>query len=568
MADHHDQVAEAAVEKAAADPRDPASFTLISEPRASTRDNLVMMADEDELGHNAVGETFARIKVDNHVECYRIRSQEYKDHIINKFAHHPVFMREVGGKKRPATASKQAVDEALCCIDAMARMPGTLESEAALRSVLYGDGLYIDLGDPKWRSIEVRPDGWRVLDQSPVPILRSRKAGSLPMPDGPGDLSALRQVMPQMDDRDFMLLVCWIVVSLWPRRPYLILGLAGEQGAGKSTLSRMVRRLVDPSAGEVLQPPTNERDLVAAARHSYVLAFDNISFLSAELADGLCRLATGAQLGGRALFSDFDVASFDAARPIIMNGIPDLANRGDLASRTIGITLQPLAQNRTEAELWEAFEAAGPKAMAAILDGLVLVTRNLKATSVPQGLRMADCARIAAAAAPAFGWTSAQGVSALKANANSLAEVLIEGDVLADAVVRYMEREHSFAGSATELLKALDALMFAGDRRPKEWPSNGKRLSELLRRMAPALRSAHGIDFVAYKSNGKRLIRLSQWALRQASEACAPASLSAPDALDPDAQTWPDRGAQGRRDGAAEGSLDPSEGVGAWEDEL
>jgi hypothetical protein len=50
-----------------------------------------------------------------------------------------------------------------------------------------------------------------------------------------------------------------------------------------------------------MQPPREDRDLITAARNNHVLAFDNLSAVSAELADSLCRLATGGDIGGRLL---------------------------------------------------------------------------------------------------------------------------------------------------------------------------------------------------------------------------------------------------------------------------
>ena len=66
-----------------------------------------------------------------------------------------------------------------------------------------------------------------------------------------------------------------------------------------------------------------------------MLAFDNFSGIKADLADSLCRLATGSEIGGRALYSNHETASFSARRPMILNGIPDLAARGDLADRAL-----------------------------------------------------------------------------------------------------------------------------------------------------------------------------------------------------------------------------------------
>ena len=154
----------------------------------------------------------------------------------------------------------------------------------------------------------------------------------------------------------YVLLISWCLGALSPTGPYPILIISGEAGSGKSTIVRLAQRIVDPVAGDVLQPPRDDRDLIAAAKQGRVLAFDNLSGISAELADSLCRLATGSEIGGRALYSNHDTATFAACRPLIINGIPDLAARGDLADRAIVISLGPLDGRMTEREWWQAVE--------------------------------------------------------------------------------------------------------------------------------------------------------------------------------------------------------------------
>jgi hypothetical protein len=139
--------------------------------------------------------------------------------------------------------------------------------------------------------------------------------------------------------------------------------------------------------------------LIAAARHGRVLAFDNVSSIKADLADSICRLATGAEIGGRALFTDHDIASFKACRPIVVNGIPDLGARGDLADRSIIIKLAPLAERVTERDFWRKVEAVLPSITAGLLDVMVAAARHLDQVPTPS-VRMADFARLIRAAEP------------------------------------------------------------------------------------------------------------------------------------------------------------------------
>ena len=70
-----------------------------------------------------------------------------------------------------------------------------------------------------------------------------------------------------------------------------MLVLNGEQGTAKSTCTRLLRLLVDPNSVPLRTKPRSEQDLFISANNGHVLAFDNLSGLSAELSDALCRLA-------------------------------------------------------------------------------------------------------------------------------------------------------------------------------------------------------------------------------------------------------------------------------------
>ena len=100
-------------------------------------------------------------------------------------------------------------------------------------------------------------------------------------------------------NEDFILIVCWMLGALWPSGPYPILAIDGEQGSGKSTLSRLLRGLVDPNKAQLRAPPRTEGDLIVAANAGRIVALDNVSFIDADMADVICRLATGAGLSKR-----------------------------------------------------------------------------------------------------------------------------------------------------------------------------------------------------------------------------------------------------------------------------
>jgi hypothetical protein len=77
-----------------------------------------------------------------------------------------------------------------------------------------------------------------------------------------------------------------------------------------------------------------------------VLAFDNLSALPPWLSDTLCRLASGGSFAVRRLYTDQDEVLFDAARPVILNGIEEDVTRPDLADRALFLTLPSISDAR------------------------------------------------------------------------------------------------------------------------------------------------------------------------------------------------------------------------------
>ncbi len=140
--------------------------------------------------------------------------------------------------------------------------------------------------------------------------------------------------------------------------------------------------------------PREDRDLFIAASNGHVLAFDNVSGLPAWISDTLCRLATGGGFAVRQLYTDQDEVLFDAARPVILNGIEDIVTRPDLADRAVFLTLEPIPEERRrpEEELWAAFEAERPRILGVLLDAVAEGLKRLPRDPLPRLPRMADFA--------------------------------------------------------------------------------------------------------------------------------------------------------------------------------
>jgi hypothetical protein len=254
-----------------------------------------------------------------------------------------------------------------------------------------------------------------------------------------------------------------------------------------------------------------ERDLVVAANNSHVLAFDNLSGLPHALSDAFCRLATGASFGLRQLYTDADEVLFQAARPILLNGIEDVISRPDLADRAIFLTLPPITDRRrgSERQLWRDFEVARPRILGSLLDAAAHGLRNLPGIYLEQLPRMADFALWATACETAF-WPSGTFARAYEANRRAEIECIIDADPVAACVREIMTERSSWTGSAADLLRAGASRSCDGISMDSTgWPKNPRALAGRLRRVQTFLRGL-GIDIAFSREGhaGSRIIRI------------------------------------------------------------
>jgi len=368
--------------------------------------------------------------------------------------------------------------------------PDPYDSPDFARRIAEMDGaIYLDLANAAWEVVKIDARGWQVVKDAPVRFVRRRGMLPLPIPTNGCGLGELRRFVNLGGDADWLLLAAWIVAALRLRGPYPILILHGEQGSAKSSLARVLRELVDPNTAPLRSEPRDPRDLIIAATNSWVINLDNLSHLPTWLSDCLCRLSTGGGFGTRELYTDSEEVLFDAQRPVIINGIEELATRSDMLDRALILYLPRISdeKRKSEADFWKDFEEARPQLLGAVLDAVSTGLRNLSKIKLKESPRMADFAALATAAEPAFRVEGVSFAQAYKGNRESANDLVLDASLVAQAV-KNLVADGSFRGSATELLAALNHKVSDEMRREKSWPKDGRGLSNRLRRLAPNLR--------------------------------------------------------------------------------
>ena len=427
--------------------------------RPTQADILIELALTAELFHAPDGTGFADLDINRHRETWPIRTKGFRRWLARR------YFEATGG-----APSSEALQSALNVIEAKAHF----DAPQRIVHVRVGglDGrLYLDMGDETWRAVEIDVTGWRVIESPPVRFRRAAGMQPLAMPVPGGSVETLRSFLNVQSENDFVLVVAWALACLRNRGPYPVIVLSGEQGSAKSTFSAILRALLDPNTAPLRALPREDRDLFIAASNGHVLAFDNVSGLPAWISDTLCRLATGGGFAVRQLYTDQDEVLFDAARPVILNGIEDIVTRPDLADRAVFLTLEPIQEERRrpEAEIWAAFEAERPRILGVLLDAVVEGLRRLPETRLEKLPRMADFALWATACETAL-WPAGTFWSAYCGNRDEAVDGVIEADPIAATVRALVATRTEWTGTASDLLGALAEQ--AGERvaKAKTWP--------------------------------------------------------------------------------------------------
>ena len=455
-------------------------------------DILIDLAETAELFHSADGTAFADLDINGHRETWPVRTKGFKRWLARQ------FFETTGG-----APSSEALQSALNVIEAKAHFDAP-ELPVFIRVGGVDDKLYLDLGDDAWRAVEITSTSWRVVEEPPVHFRRAAGMQPLPDPVPGGSVDALRSFLNVQSDTDFVLVVAWALAVLRNRGPYPVIVLSGEQGSAKSTFSAILRALLDPNTAPLRALPREDRDLFIAANNGHVLAFDNVSGLPSWISDTLCRLATGGGFAVRQLYTDQDEVLFDAARPVILNGIEDIVTRPDLADRAVFLTLEaiPEERRRPEAELWAAFETVRPKILGMLLDAVVTGLKLLPETRLERLPRMADFALWASACETAI-WPSGTFWSAYCGNRDDAVENVIDADPVATAVRAVMAERTEWTGTSSDLLGALSEAADERVAKSKTWPASPRALSGRLRRAATFLRKV-GIEIDHIKEGRAR----------------------------------------------------------------
>jgi hypothetical protein len=371
------------------------------------------------------------------------------------------------------------------------RLIRELETEAEIHApkqkhhVRYAEhdgAIYIDMANEAGQQIRVTGDGYEVIAGSDSPVVFSpdKNRRELPIPVAGGSLGYLKELINFDSEEDYIMCVAGIVTACVPNIPQAVILIQGEHGSGKTTAAGIIQELIDPVKVSFVPLPKSDADLLKLAEERHLINVDNVSGISPNQSDTLCRASTG-------------IGSHDDSliRPVIINGITITVTRPDLDDRLCPAQLKAPApeERKTSAEIKADFAERKPALFGAICNALSMYLRNREQVNPDRLPRMADAVKCCIAIEPAL--TNEEGgfLAAYESKRDAIHSDTVENDPVALGVIELISSKGEFEGTATDLLSAIKEIHKDGP----EWiasalPRQPNVLSARLKRLVPVLR--------------------------------------------------------------------------------
>ena len=311
-------------------------------------------------------QVFAVVKMNNHFETIELDKKNQKT------IH---WLMVLGFDKFKKIYSEETCANAIGFLKAKALMNEKIQSEEIhLRLAYVNDEFYYDFGGADWELLKITKDGINFVGYSastPIFIRTSKTAKQIEpnlMPDGnPLDEFAKFCRVPNPE-----LFKVHLISMLIAGIPMPIMAIPGHAGASKSTISSMVKRVIDPSGianeDNLKSFPHGEDNFVTSLAGSYFSAYENISHIDVDVSNMLCRAITGGSFEKRTQYTNSDVYTISVKRKIIINGIDFTISQSDLADRSIIYEMEriPEDQRRTDKFVEETFSKLLPNLLGEI----------------------------------------------------------------------------------------------------------------------------------------------------------------------------------------------------------
>lgn len=375
------------------------------------------------------------------------------------------------------------------------------------------DTYYYDLGRTDSKILSISKGGLEELVDHTIKFKRPKTSAVLEYTKGNASdvLKLLNPYLNLSSQNDLILLIAFIIKSILGKSgasPILV--IEGEQGSSKTTTTKFLKKLIDPSNSDVKRLPTKLDDLHNYAINNYLLCFDNLSGLSHQISDELCVISTGGAISKRELYSNETEFSRNIQRPVILNGIEDIGERPDFLERTITIHLPAISPSnrKSEIDLWKQIDSSLPIIMGALFDLAQKVVKLKNEIQFKNLSRMTEFYKIGICIEKILDFRNDFFNQAIIKNKAGQLNQIIATNPLLITVASLMNNQSEYHGSPHQLFGLLKDLAIS-KKFNHGFPQNPACLTKELKRHRTTLNQL-GIDFFNDKNSQGRFIILKK----------------------------------------------------------
>lgn len=447
------------------------------------------------LFHDKDKEGYAKIKLENGYSIYKITGNEFRRYLCYQV-----------WQKFKVAISRETQNTVIGLIEGNAVHEG-VQHDLQLRTAWVDGDLWYDLG--LGRAVKITGSGWEIVPDAPI-IFKNLTHQEQQVDPVPADVKNAEDVFKYMNLSEDESLKCLMMIYLCgillPDVPRPVLAIHGQQGSAKSTLLRVIKKLLDPSVVELLTYPKSSVELIQQLSHHYLVFFDNISEIKDSLSDDLCRACTGQAYTKRRLYTDDDDVIYHYKRAVAINGINLVAQKPDLLDRSLIYELQPITKEQRidESSFWSRFEEEKPKILGAIFTILSKAMAIKDTIVLERKPRLADFAIWGCAIAEALGYGKDRFLTAYETNIDKQNIEALNASPVAQLVMAFMEDYDEWKGSAKTLLDEFTKIADAHGLK-KEVP---KSVNWLWRRIKEVKANLNTVGIDAYHDDSARPRRI------------------------------------------------------------